>query len=207
MVDKDRLSSETALLVFDMINVHVKTPDGAVKGHYAPILEGIVDLVMGSRDRGLPIIFAYANHRQDNKTTAVTYRDTDNRLRPIGEQPEQPIAVVSEGSWGNQIIDDLSASASDFFIPKYRWSAFHQTYLDLLCRTMGIKRLVLLGGSTDVGIASTAFSARDLDYHLIFAHDGSVSPEKDNHEQFMRRIFPRMGIVRSVAEIWEMLDH
>lgn len=205
MIDKDRLDSETALLVFDMINVHVKTPEGVVNGNYAPILEGIVGLVTASREHGLPIIFAYANHRQDNKTTAVTYRDTDNRLRPIGVKREQPIAVVSEGSWGNQIIDELNTSASDFFIPKYRWSAFHQTYLDLLCRTMGVKRLVLLGGSTDVGIASTAFSARDLDYHLLFAHDGSVSPEKDNHDQCMRRIFPRMGIVRSVAEIRKML--
>jgi hypothetical protein len=49
MIDKDRLSSETALLVFDMINVHVKTPEGAVNDNYAPILEGIVGLVTASR--------------------------------------------------------------------------------------------------------------------------------------------------------------
>lgn len=205
MIEKNRLGPETAVLVFDMINVHVKTAAGEVNANYAPILDGIVQLVSASRSQGLPIIFAYANHRRDNKTTAVTYRDTDNRLRPIGADSEQPVAVVSEGSWGNQIIDELNATESDFYIPKYRWSAFHQTYLDLLCRTMGVRRLVLLGGSTDVGIASTAFSARDLDYHLIFSHDGSVSPEKDNHEQCMRRIFPRMGIVRSVSEIRSML--
>lgn len=205
MIRKTALGAESALLVFDMINVHVKHPDGRVNAKYAPILPGIIDLVKRARSQGLPIIFAYANHRHDNATTAVTVRDTDNRLQPIPDHGEPAIAVVSEGTWGNQIIDEFDVAPSDFLVPKYRWSAFHQTYLDLLCRTKGIHRLVLLGGSTDVGIASTAFSARDLDYHLIFASDGCVSPEMDNHHQLMSRMFPRMGCVRTVEEIRAML--
>lgn len=205
MISKTTLGTESALLVFDMINVHVKHEDGSVNTKYAPILPGIVDLVIKARSQGVPIIFAYANHRHDNATTAVTLRDTDNRLLPVPDDGEPAIAVVSEGTWGNQIIDEFASTQSDFMVPKYRWSAFHQTYLDLLCRTKGIGRLVLLGGSTDVGIASTAFSARDLDYHLIFASDGCASPEMDNHRQLMQRVFPRMGYVRTVEEIRAML--
>jgi ureidoacrylate peracid hydrolase len=54
-------------------------------------------------------------------------------------------------------------------------------------------------------VASTAYAARDLDYNLVVASDACTSPEEDNHEQFMRRIFPRMARVRTVDQIVRML--
>ncbi|HEX7403687.1 MAG TPA: isochorismatase family protein [Usitatibacter sp.] len=89
--------------------------------------------------------------------------------------------------------------------PKHRWSAFHGTYLDLALRTRRVDTLVIAGGSTDVGIASTAFAARDLDYNLVIVSDACTSPEQDNHDQLMRRIFPRMARVRTTAEVVAML--
>ena len=68
-----------------------------------------------------------------------------------------------------------------------------------------ILNLVLCGGSTDVGVASTAYAARDLDYQLVIASDACTSPEGDNHEQFMTRIFPRMSRVRTVAQVLALL--
>ena len=89
-------------------------------------------------------------------------------------------------------------------MPKHRWNAFHGTYLDLALRTQGVNTVVLCGGSTDVGIASTAFAARDLDYNLVIVSDACTSPEADNHDQFMRRIFPRMARVRTTAQVVAM---
>jgi nicotinamidase-related amidase len=77
--------------------------------------------------------------------------------------------------------------------------------LDLALRARGVDTLVISGGSTDVGVASTAFAARDLDYNLVIASDACTSAEADNHEQLMRRIFPRMARVRTVDEIARML--
>jgi ureidoacrylate peracid hydrolase len=93
----------------------------------------------------------------------------------------------------------------DFIVPKHRWSAFHGTYLDVALRTCRIDTLVLAGGSTDIGIASTAFAARDFDYSLVIVSDACTSPEKDNHEQLMRRIFPRVARVRTTGEVVAML--
>ena len=91
-------------------------------------------------------------------------------------------------------------------VPKHRWSAFHGTYLDTALRTRRLDTIILVGGSTDVGIASTAFAARDLDYNLVIASDACTSPEEDNHEQLMRRIFPRMARVRSTKQVLAMLE-
>ena len=54
-------------------------------------------------------------------------------------------------------------------------------------------------------MAATAFAARDLGYNLVLAEDACSSPERDNHDQFMRRIFPRMARVRSSAQVAAML--
>jgi nicotinamidase-related amidase len=64
---------------------------------------------------------------------------------------------------------------------------------------------VISGGSTDVGVASTAYAARDLDYNLVIVSDACTSPEEDNHRQFMQRIFPRMARVRTAAQVVRML--
>ena len=74
----------------------------------------------------------------------------------------------------------------------------------VLARTE-LDTLILAGGSTDVGIASTAFAARDLDYNLVIASDACTSPEKDNHDQLVRRVFPRMARVRSASEVVALL--
>lgn len=38
-----------------------------------------------------------------------------------------------------------------------------------------------------------------------YRHKHPGSPETDNHEQFMRRIFPRMGRVRTAAQVVAMI--
>jgi nicotinamidase-related amidase len=200
--------SRTALLFFDMLNGHVKKDDPKTQERYQPVIAAASQVLQAARANQMMVAYAAANHRADNATTGQTIRDTNGRLKPIPlDQNDKPIfkPVVSGGTWESTVIDELAPAPEDYLIPKYRWSAFYQTYLDLALRTRGINTIIIAGGSTDVGLASTAYSARDMDYNLVFVSDASSSPEADNHEQFMRRIFPRMGRVRTAAQVAEML--
>jgi nicotinamidase-related amidase len=132
--------------------------------------------------------------------------DTDNRLRPIPATAGRKFKpVVAAGTWEAQVIDELKPQPQDYHLPKYRWNAFYQTYLDLALRARNIDTIVISGGSTDVGVASTAYAARDMDYNVVIVSDACSSPEQDNHEQFMRRIFPRMARVRTTEQVVRML--
>ena len=195
----------TALLFFDMLNGHIKTGDAAATARYAPVIAHASTLLNAVRAQRMMVAYACANHRADNATTAHTIRDTDGRLRPLDSTAPAFKPVISGGTWEAQVIDELAPGPNDYLVPKYRWSAFFQTYLDLALRTRNIDTLIIAGGSTDVGVASTAFAARDLDYNVVIASDACTSPEQDNHDQFMRRIFPRMARVRTAAEIVGML--
>jgi ureidoacrylate peracid hydrolase len=198
--------ASTALLFFDMLNGHVKKDDAATKARYAPVIAAAVRLLEAARRSGVAVMYAAAHHRPDNATSAHRVTDTDNRLRPIPPgAPRDSKPVVAAGTWEAQVIDELKPRPQDYMIPKFRWSAFHQTYLDLALGSRNIDTLVISGGSTDVGVASTAYAARDLDYNLVVASDACTSPEEDNHAQFMQRVFPRMARVRTVEQIVRML--
>ena len=196
----------TVLLFFDMLNGHVKKDDPAAQKRYKPVIRNAVSLLEAARNTGIIVAYAVANHRPDNATTANIIRDTDNRLRPIKNRPEKTKHSVVSGSWEAEVIDELKPRKVDYIIPKFRWNAFYQTYLDLALRNESIDTIVISGGSTDVGVASTVYAARDMDYNIVVVSDACTSPEKDNHDQFMQRIFPRMARVRNTGQIIDMLS-
>lgn len=199
--------ARSAVLFFDMLNGHIKKNDAATQARYKPVIAAAAEVLHAARAQQMMVAFAAANHRADNATSAHTIRDTDGRLNPIPvDQKPDFVPTVAGGTWQSAVIDELAPDPQDYLIPKYRWSAFFQTYLDLALRARKIDTLIIAGGSTDVGVASTAYSARDLDYNLVFVSDACSSPEHDNHEQFMRRIFPRMGRVRTAAQVVAMLQ-
>lgn len=195
----------TCLLVFDLLEGHVRK-DEATSRRYAPVIAHAARLLEAARSAGSMVAFAHADHRADRATSARTLRDTDNRLRPIdAADAASHLPLLTGGTAQTRIVSELEPIASDFMVPKHRWSAFQGTYLELALRTRMVDTIILCGGSTDVGVASTAFAARDLGYNLVIAEDACSSPEQDNHDQLMRRMFPRMARVRSTEQIVAML--
>jgi ureidoacrylate peracid hydrolase len=134
--------------------------------------------------------------------------DTNNSLMPWpnGEVTKTKMHVIA-GDKSSDVLADLDPQPDDYYIVKYRWSAFHQTYLDLALRTRGIDTIIISGGSTDVGVTSTLYSARDLDYNTIVASDAcGTSHDQRAHDMLMELVFPRMSRVRTTEQIIEMLE-
>jgi len=196
--------ARTCLLLFDFLRGHVEREEEARK-RYAPVIANAAMLLNAARTAKSIVAYARADHRGDRATSAKTLRDTDNRLRPLrADDVKGHMPIITGGTWEADIVSALAPLEDDFVVPKHRWSAFHGTYLDLALRTRRVDTIVLCGGSTDVGIASTAFAARDLDYNLVIASDACTSPEADNHDQLMRRVFPRMSRVRTTGQVVAM---
>jgi ureidoacrylate peracid hydrolase len=206
VTDDERLDpGRTCLLLFDLLEGHVDR-DEATRRRFSPVLKNAAALLAAARDAEAMVAYAHADHRADRGTTARTIRDTDNRLRPLragDSKSHEPL--LTGGTRETQVVSELAPRPADYLIPKHRWSAFHGTYLDLALRARSVRTIILCGGSTDVGVAATAYAARDLDYNLVIASDACTSPEQDNHEQFLRRVFPRMARVRATVQIVAML--
>jgi nicotinamidase-related amidase len=198
---------KTAILFFDILNGYYHTADEAKKARMKPWVDNAVRLMKTGRETAMPIFFAHGNHRADGATSVTLLTDTDNALKPWPNGVVTPVRPPAVGDdWSSHVIPELDPRPDDYYIPKYRWSAFHKTYLDLALRARGINTIIVSGGSTDVGVVATIFSARDLDYHTIVVHDAcGTSHDQRAHDFLMELIFPRMGRVRSTDEVLEMI--
>ena len=198
--------SRTALLFFDMLNVYYHGAPVEKKERMRPVVANAMRLLEAARAASLHIAYAQANHRPDGMIRSMVVTDTDMQLRPWPNELCNPgVHAATEGSWEAQIIAELKPEPQDTVILKYRWSAFHQTALDLALRARGVDTLILSGGAVEVGIASTAYAARDLDYNLIIARDACSDSASEPFRVFMERIFPKMARVRLTDEIIAMI--
>jgi nicotinamidase-related amidase len=60
---------------------------------------------------------------------------------------------------------------------------------------------VLCGIATEIGVESTARDAYERGYDLVFASDAMTGTTAEGHANSLERIFPRMGRVRTTAEV------
>ena len=201
--------AKTALLFFDILNGYLPEAEPGKPRVLKPWIQNAVRLSQAGRAAGMPVFFAKGNHRPDNATTALLLTDTNNSLTPWpnGEVTKTKMHVIA-GDKSSEVLVDLAPQPDDYYIVKYRWSAFHQTYLDLALRTRGIDTIIISGGSTDVGVASTVYSGRDLDYNIIVVSDAcGTSHDPHAHDTLMKLIFPRMSRVRTTNQVIEMLKN
>ncbi len=198
----------TAILFFDILNGYYHAAEGAAKARMKPMVDNAVLLMRAGREAGIPIFFAKGNHRADNATSALILTDTDMALKPWpdGAVKRGKMRVIG-GDPSSEVIPELDPRPGDYYVPKYRWSAFHQTYLDLALRARGIDTIIISGGSTDVGIGATVFSGRDMDYNMIVVRDACASSHDQRaHDVLMDLIFPRMSRVRTTDQILQMIQ-
>lgn len=198
---------KTAILFFDILNGYYHAAEGAAKARMKPMIDNAVRLMKAGREAGVPIFFAKGNHRSDSATSALMLTDTNNSLKPW---PNDEVKKFKPHVIGNDkssdVIPELEPQPDDYYILKYRWSAFYQTYLDLALRARGIDTVIISGGSTDVGVASTVFSGRDMDYNMIVVSDAcGTSHDQRAHDLLMELIFPRMSRVRTIDQVLNMI--
>jgi ureidoacrylate peracid hydrolase len=199
---------KSALLFFDILNGYYHSCDAAAKARMKPWVDNAVRLMKAGREVDLPIFFAKGNHRADSATSTLLLTDTNNSLKPWpnGEITKGKMPAIG-GDKSSDVIPELDPRPDDYTIPKYRWSAFHQTYLDLALRSRGIDTVIISGGSTDVGVTSTVYSGRDLDYNMIVVRDAcGTSHDQRAHDVLMELIFPRMSRVRTTDQVLEMIQ-
>ncbi|WP_330299662.1 hydrolase [Streptomyces sp. NBC_00503] len=156
------------------------------------ILKNAIALAEAFRARKLPVVLVKVAWSPDGGDLPTT--DVD-RPGPAAAPP----AAFSE-------IPRELAELGDVVVTKRHWGAFTGTELDLQLRRRGIHRIVLAGISTSIGVESTARTAWENSYELVFAEDATTDTDADSHAHAFGKIFPRIGKVSTTEDILEALD-
>ncbi|MEU1089536.1 cysteine hydrolase family protein [Streptomyces sp. NPDC005576] len=153
------------------------------------VVEPTTHLVSAFRRHGLPVVLVNVTGRAPGRTEAA---------RAGRGAPPPP-------GWA-ELIEELDARPTDHLITKRRRSAFHDTGLDTLLRDLGVTQVVLAGISTSAGVESTARSASDHGYHVVFATDAMADREEADHRHSVERVFPKIGERATTAEVVAMIE-
>jgi ureidoacrylate peracid hydrolase len=202
-LEKQLSAQRTGLIMFDSLNgyLHPNDPAKVKFLEERNILPNLQRLLAGARKVGMTAFYPSGAHTPGGVDTVARLTDTDMDLGAGGD-PDKPIKPrFYAGSHESKIAAEIVPVEGDVVIPKHRWNSFFQTDLDLQLRVRGIETIIIAGGSTDVGIASTLFGARDLDYGIVVAKDACFSARGNNNQFFMERVFPRMGRVMDVDDV------
>lgn len=102
--------------------------------------------------------------------------------------------------------DSLKDTDNMLTIKKYNPSTFFGTSLDLQLRRRGIETIILSGVATTNGVYATALDAFQHGYHIVLAEDACSDRDKESHQLFIKKIFPKTARVRSTKQIIEAIQ-
>ena len=204
---EDKVAPEhTALLLIDMCNDFIH-PDGktATRGrrpldHARRVIGPMQRLLHSARENGVAVVHVQhttlPGHASDSgpwldARTRATFSVTD---------------ICMDGTWGQQIIDELTPTEDDVVVKKYRYSGFAGTNLDLVLRSSGIKTVVCAGVSTNACVEATAREAFSADYYVVLPEDACGSWSEELHDATLATAGHRYGTVchsKELVAVWE----
>lgn len=143
----------TALIVVDMQNDFVKEGGALVVGDAEKTIPAIKRLLDLARRRSMAVFYTQDTHDPGD--------------------PEFPIwgQHVLRGSWGWQIIDELTPRPTDRVIQKLRYDGFFGTSLDHELRLRQVATVIVCGTVANICVLHTAGSAALRGYKVILPID------------------------------------
>lgn len=143
----------TALIVVDMQNDFVKEGGALVVGDAEKTIPAIKRLLDLARRRSMAVFYTQDTH------------DPGDLEFPIWGQH------VLRGSWGWQIIDELTPRPGDRVIQKLRYDGFFGTSLDHELRLCKVATVIVCGTVANICVLHTAASAALRGYKVILPID------------------------------------
>jgi len=149
---------------------------GAVRG--SGVVERIASLEAGARAAGIRVVHCTAQFRADR---AGSYFNMASINRALGD-PD----YLLEGTPAVEVMPELWAEA-DLTCPRYHGiSPFAGTPLDALLRSLGVRTVIAVGVSLNLGIIGMSIEAVNNGYEVVVPSDCAVGIPTDYGEQVIK---------------------
>ncbi|SDX27998.1 isochorismatase family cysteine hydrolase [Salimicrobium album] len=147
---------QTALVLIDIQKENNFDIDNLEK-----IVSRTKKIINTCREKNIPIIYTRQINRADTKGLS--------KGEPLNKDGSP--YYYSSDSKNIEIINDIKPQKDDIIIDKYRWSAFHETSLDLMLRNMGVTNIIIGGLVSDGCLMTSVFDAYFRDYQINLVED------------------------------------
>jgi ureidoacrylate peracid hydrolase len=191
--------AKTAVIVVDVQNDFCAA-EGALGKAGAPtaaameMIPNLQRLLAGARAAGAPVIFIQTIHEAATDSSAWTWRMAGS----VGN-------CCRKNTWGAEFTD-VGPVGDEPVVIKHRYSAFINTRLESVLRTLKVENLIMTGVSTNVCVESTARQGYMLDYNIVFLSDCTAAYSQEEHEGALYNMRSHFGVVATaddVIKLWE----
>ncbi len=180
--DKDH----PALLIIDMVKDNFDEAKGlAITPFARAIIPAINTTIRRFRDNGWPVVFSTDAFHPDD----FIFK---GRMKPHS----------LAGTAGAEVIDELDREASDYWLPKPRFSAFFKTGLENWLRQRGITLCAVSGIATNFCVLTTAMDSLCHNFKTVILEDCCAASSRELHESTLglyrkNPLYPLFRIMRS----------
>jgi ureidoacrylate peracid hydrolase len=129
-----------------------------------------------------------------------------NPLKLMRARPELSGQILTHGTWGHALVDELVPRPNEFVLLKARYSGFCGTELDNILRSRDIRHLIFTGIATNVCVESTLREAFHREYFCILIEDATQQSGPDFVQKaVVYSVETFLGWVTSTAQLCEAL--
>lgn len=172
--------ADTALLVIDVQNTYMQTPDDPVEAaRWQPFLERMNRIVIPNTAalietcRGLGVETLFAR---------IACLKEDGRDRSLSQKkPGWNYLLLPKDSEASQLVPQLAPRDDEITLLKTTDSALTGTNLRLILYNMGIRHVIVAGIFTDQCVSSTVRSLADESFDVIVVEDCCAAGTMDLH--------------------------
>lgn len=183
-MDRDDSGSDTALLLMDIEPLVVPAfgGDGA-------LLERLQGAASAARSASVPVVYVRVAFRDGYPDVS----DANALFAPLKDMMD-----FTESNPDTSVHAAVAPRDGDVVVTKRRISAFSGSDLDVVLRSLGVRRLVLTGVATSGVVLSTLRQAADLDFELVVLSDGCADSDPEVHRVLTEKVFPTQATVTTV---------
>ena len=147
-------------------------------------------LIDSARSAEIPVVFIQEIHRPDLIDFGREL-DGDEDVHCLENDPNTALAI-----------EEMGILASDYIVPKRRYSAFFGTELEILLKGLRAETLILCGGLTDVCVHYTFVDAHQHDYFTRVVEDCIAGSSIEAHEAALKAMeYLQTGALRTRADV------
>lgn len=198
----------TALIIVDMQNDFIHE-NGFVRKYTQGI--GVPEASLDLLKKPVPNIKKLSEFFRQNRKHVIyiytawepDYSDVAIPLKKMADTAKEKGALVI-GSWGAEIIEELTPLAADHMVLKKAYGGFFQTSLDRMLRNLAVKTLLMTGVATNYCVETTTREAVGYGYDVILVSDGSATFDPAGHQATLNVISAGFGEVMTTAEVLKL---
>ena len=160
-----------ALIIVDMLNDFLDEKGALYCGDAArSIIPFIQERLTIYRNRKDLVIYLQDSHDQDDKE--------------FEKFPKHSV----EGTWGSEVIPELSLLAGETRIPKKRYSGFYGTDLEHVLKSADVDEVEVVGVCTSICVMDTVGGLANRDYKTTVPVKGVADFDPEMHQFSLKRM-------------------